>query len=171
MAIPIVIIGKRAKALQKANPRVKWKTLHKQATSEYNSGKLGKATKKAGKKHKAKGRRVHGPGRGIDNPIIGAMGTGIDNHVVGRVKRKKRRVGGPGTGIDNPAVGRVSRHKGTVARSGVTVSHLKSAICDKLITELAAAEARKYAATKAGPHNKAVKRITAIKKELRKYYS
>lgn len=165
MAYAVEIIGKRAQALQRANPRAKWKTLQKQAGKEYKAGKLGKAGKKAGKKHKAKGRRVHGPGRGIDNPIVGAMGTGIDNHVVGRVKRKKRRVSGLGTGIDNPAVGRVSRH------SGATVSHLKSAICNRLIAELAAAEARKYAATKAGPHNKAVKKIAAIKKELRKYYS
>jgi hypothetical protein len=152
MAYAVEIIGKRAKALQRKNPNANWKTLQKQAGKEYKAGKLGKGTKSTGK-HKRKKGRVHGPGRGIDNPIVGAMGTGIDNAVVGRVKRKKgRRMHGPGTGIDNAVVGRASRH------SGVTVSHLKSAIKDKLLLELAAAEGRKYAATKAGPHNKAVKR-------------
>lgn len=162
MAFAVEIIGKRAKALQRSNPHAQWKTLQKQAGKEYKAGKLGKATKKKGK-HKSKGRRVHGPGRGIDNPIVGAMGTGIDNPVVGRIKRKKRRVSGVGTGIDNPTVGRVSRH------SGVTISQMKNVIKNRLLLELAAAEGRKYAATKAGPHNKAVKQIAAIKKELRKY--
>ena len=165
MGSAIQLISKRAKSLQRSHPGAQWKTLIKKASGEYRNGKLGKATKKAGKKNKGKGRRVHGPGRGIDNPIVGAMGTGIDNRVVGRIKRKKRKVSGLGTGIDNPAVGRVSR------RSGATVSHLKSAICNKLLAELALAEGRKFAATKAGPHKKAVKKITAIKKELRKYYS
>jgi|SRR5882724_3579719 len=72
MSIAIVKISKRAKQLQKRYPNRGWKTCIKEASAEYNSGSLGKPTKKARqakKVHKAKHHTPKRVGAATSKPV------------------------------------------------------------------------------------------------------